>query len=174
MKFSGLHFHMVLVIGLICIIVYIFYMSKDILSLDNEVMQLKQQIEIIQRRQGDVCGVQQKPALVSTRTEQPLVIRPQTKVEVPLVSDDVSDACSDVDSEQIRRVLNNMQEDEEEVVGPTEEINDQVVENTVEDIKSHSEKGYTLVELKNICREHGLSTKGTKEQLKERLGMNTV
>jgi hypothetical protein len=49
MKFSGLHFHMVLVIGLICVILYVFYISKDILTIDNELKNIKRQMETMQR-----------------------------------------------------------------------------------------------------------------------------
>jgi hypothetical protein len=40
---------MVLVIGLICVILYVFYISKDILTIDNELKNIKRQMETMQR-----------------------------------------------------------------------------------------------------------------------------
>ena len=70
MKFSGLHFHMVLVIALICVIVYVFYISKDILTIDNEIRTIKGQIDIIARHlKTQDGGVPTTPAISKSKAE---------------------------------------------------------------------------------------------------------
>jgi SAP domain len=193
MKFSGIHIHMALVVGLICVIVYLFYISKDILALDEEVMKLKKQVQSSQQcvknnvqLVGQTCepvqfqkystngmnNTQGKHAHVGVATE---------KIAISNDDDGKSDTYSEVDSEKIRQVLNNMRrnDDDEDTDSDTDSLEDSVGGDIIDAITTEAEqqqvplqvKSYTLVELKNLCKEKGVSTKGTKEQLKERLGL---
>jgi hypothetical protein len=219
MKFSGLHFHMVLVVGLICVIVYVFYISKDILTLDTEVRQLKQHVDVLNRRVGSGGQGQMPIGAIGASRQMPPVVAPSAGVvpevahvatqretfQVPtqqhvvreVVADVVTasesddeddDNDSDIDNERIRRILNSMQEDaeedEEEVPvshvseGQVPVVSDsdaeQVATATVETsqpVNEEAPKTYSVIELRAMCKERGVSQKGTKDQLRERLGL---
>jgi hypothetical protein len=49
-KFSGLHLHMVLVLAVICVVAYVFYISKDIVALDREIKMLHGKVEQLASR----------------------------------------------------------------------------------------------------------------------------
>jgi uncharacterized membrane protein len=180
MKFSGLHLHMALVVALICVIVYVFYISKDILTIDTEVRNLKKQVEAVQR------AIQQ-PAQAPVAPAPPVaplapVFFPPSTQEVPLtnasppsppssVSDEASDAdevTSEVESERIRGMMTQIQTslgESPEATGTTDA--------TIDDSPEPS-TSFTLAELKTLCKEKGLSVKGTKDQLLERLSQATA
>lgn len=50
MKFGGMHLHMILVIAVICVVIYVFYVSKDIVSIDKEVKTLQAKVDAMANR----------------------------------------------------------------------------------------------------------------------------
>jgi hypothetical protein len=62
-KFSGLHLHMVLVLAVICVVAYVFYISKDIVALDREIKMLHGKVE-------QLAGRLQSPSQQPPRPQQ--------------------------------------------------------------------------------------------------------
>ena len=80
MKFSSLHFHMVLVVALICVVVYVFYISKDILTLDTELRCVKNELDGVKRQLQTLPP----PGSSSDANNQcVLPTRPQTPTNAP-------------------------------------------------------------------------------------------
>jgi hypothetical protein len=217
MKFTGLHFHMVLVIGLICVILYVFYISKDILTIDNELKNIKKQMEIIQRVlvntgsgggganqvQTATPSAMKTTPYIPSETKFASVKLEKTVTQVDLEdSDSITDSDDDnisINSGKIKDILSNIQNDDEletsvpvktetqqvnEVEDDVEDDVDGLVEDVIEDINEKNEKydiditpkvvnnaQLPIAELRKLCKEHGVSAKGSKEQLAERLSV---
>ncbi len=60
-KFSGLHLHMVLVLAVICVVAYVFYISKDIVALDREIKMLHGKVEQLASRLQSAPQQQPRP-----------------------------------------------------------------------------------------------------------------
>jgi hypothetical protein len=199
MKFSGFHLHMVLVVGLICVIVYAFYISKDIVTLDKEVRSLKGKLDSIEMYMANQAQKEkikyERPTQVSVSTDNVHVEHSIQDTTIMTDNNDNTDVNDDddnvsVDTQKIQEMLNNIQDTEqtldeekkteEDVVNNTTEVVEEVVEEVATSVTEDTEnqprqkgddflKDLTLQELRNLCRENGLSTKGNKDQLYNRL-----
>ena len=171
MKFSGLHFHMVLVIALICVIVYIFYVSKDIVTIDNEVRNLKIKVDNMQRQLGNSQVCTMKTNLQSQEISNEKLPQ-KTSVEIANNHPQIDDDVQSVDSEKIRKLISNIQQ--------TAESENDKNEGIVSDVQPDDapaqgqEKEMTLNEIKELCKQNGISTKGNKKQLVELLKTNGI
>ena len=156
MQFSGLHFHMVLVVALICVIVYVFYISKDILTLDSEVRSVKGQVEFLQQQ----LQLQKSVHVVSDKVvvERPVVVEQEQEQEE---DDETTPSVSTDHLHKLVETLDEVEVAEEDGVDATAEAETRTIRPTA----SH----LTVAELKTLCKKHGLPTKGTKEQLMESL-----
>ena len=177
MKFSGLHFHMILLVAIICVVIYVFYVSKDILTLDNEVRNLKTKIELLQKQLTDVnkCKIQQPQSSIqvnaATRTDskhqqtlcKKQTFNQETAQETAQEEKYVNDETDSVDSEQVQHMLNNIIESEESDKAEVPE-----------DTQTDSTKDYSIQELKDLCKKHSLDNKGTKKKLIETLKTNGI
>lgn len=160
MKFSGLHFHMVLVVALLCVIVYVFYISKDIITIDNELRSIKGQMDVIHRH------LQQPIPNVDPIQDALPLVHEIISAEEDKHNDATSDSV-DVDNERVRALLSKIDHEALEEQHPEGEV--QQEQEQEHDQELQNAPGLTLVELKRLCKEKGLSTKGTKDQLQERL-----
>ena len=183
MKFSGLHFQMVLVIALICVIVYVFYISKDILIIDNELRSVKDQLQSMQKQM-----TRPHPVPVKSVAQQKELYEPKL---VEKDEEDIEDLDDEKCLEQVQKLMHNIstseasdtvvidgEKDKLELMHniSTNEASDKVVVDGEKDKQEDAPRNidesfntYTVNELKQLCKDNGLSTRGTKEQLTERL-----
>jgi SAP domain len=213
MKFSGIHFHMVLVVGLICVIIYVFYISKDILTIDSELKNMRIQMETLKKvvtsghhlhshhTHKDASSVSYLPSS-STIVEQPKATQDTNREIIFTVQEEEDELLEEVNeeanqdetdnsdnnsvnSEKIKTMLSNMRNDEEEnqeileTVEDVEDVEDvlletQESENSKEEANvigqlTPSMKELPIAELRRLCKEKGVSAKGSKEQLVQRL-----
>ncbi len=156
MKLGGLHMHMVLVIAMICVIIYVFYISKDIMTLDKEVRVLKVKLQTMEQMQQQQTLSQLKSVSIPQQQQQP-------KAEV---IDITEEDLESVDSEKIKSMLNNESEIDE-----LEKANETAMnENVVVQDESVDYHNLSWNELKQVCKDKGLTIKGfSKEQLIEKL-----
>jgi hypothetical protein len=49
MKFTGMHLHLILVAAVICVVLYVFYISRDIVLIDKEVKALHDRLDILMK-----------------------------------------------------------------------------------------------------------------------------
>jgi hypothetical protein len=184
MKFSGLHLHMILVVVIICIILYIFYVSKDIITLDSQVRQLRLKLDLLEQKTQQT---QFTPA--PTMSSVQLQVEQQDLVHVPIVEEVHGDNES-VNSEKITEMLSAIAETNEEhveeptlvkadVEEETEIHEEEHVDNPEEmpsttDENTGEERSLSLSELKDLCKKHGLFAKGGKKQLIELLKAHEI
>lgn len=99
---------MVLVIAVICVIIYVFYVSRDILTIDKEIKNLRNQINLIQQHLVT-------PPLVQAQAQaqaqaQPSAFPHATKYALEAGADDNDeDDSGSIDSERIQQILDTIQ-----------------------------------------------------------------
>lgn len=49
MKFTGMHLHLILVAAVICVVLYVFYISRDIVLIDKEVKALHDRLDMLMK-----------------------------------------------------------------------------------------------------------------------------
>jgi hypothetical protein len=66
MKFTGMHLHLILVAAVICVVLYVFYISRDIVLIDKEVKALHAKLDMIVKsgnvRPNNAAGIAPAPA----------------------------------------------------------------------------------------------------------------
>lgn len=141
--------------------------------MDTEIRSMRSQLDLIQRH------LQPSSAVAERSIAQPREVQEPNVQELEEEDDDTTS----VDTTHMRELINNMStkimekntdvleeetdHDEEEHHGAHEEtvqVHDE--SQPTDDVKFH-----TVVELKEMCKKAGVSTKGTKEQLLARLNM---
>ena len=165
MKFCGLQLHMVLVLAVICIILYVFYISKDIVHVEKEMRILRHDLDALNMKLKQVARHQTKPTFMTAQ------------VVVPPLAFDGDDAADEVSigSKIPIDVVNTMDVDdgmaiEDEVVSLASEV---VEENKSspspppkDDLDLDAIKSLSWAELKERCKQRNIPIKGcTKEQL---------
>lgn len=184
MNFSGFHLHMALVIGLICIVIYVFYVSKDIVTIDREVRSLRARIETLQKQTANMALNQVSPSPVpvvnshaSTQVDVPATC------EVPVVTgndkknDENEDDLESVDSGKIQQLLSHIDEEEHQVaeVSVLEEKVDEDIKSSISPPSTDTlSKDISATELRELCKKNGLANKGTKKQLLDTLKENGI
>ena len=154
MKFCGLQLHMVLVLAVICIIMYVFYISKDISHLEKELRILRHDVDTQTMKMKQMVR-QSKPSFVTAQ----VVVPPAA-----FMDDEVSIGSKvlpiDVDIIAPQQPPSGQGSEEEEDVVVAAEVEIEEIEEK-EDIKSLS-----WSELKERCKQRNIPIKGcTKEQL---------
>lgn len=209
MKLSSFHFQVILVVSLVCIVFYVYYMSKDIITLDREVRALKNVLvsnsQVCSRPQSvqQVPQVQQMSVPVTAQSQPQPSVQQSQQAEI----DENNDETESISSNKIKLMLNNIDgenEDEEheehedtdkdaEVLSVIEMVEDQTTsqnlqeleakiydESAIEEVEELTEqmatdgpveRDLTIGELRHKCKEKGLSGKGSKVELKVRLGL---
>lgn len=85
LKFSNLHLHMVLVVAIICVVAYVFYISKDIVAIDREIKMLHGKVEQL----ANALSQGPRPVGNVVQQQQAMPVRPpaaapaQTRPVVP-------------------------------------------------------------------------------------------
>lgn len=194
MKFSGLHLHMVLVLAVICVVVYVFYVSRDIVTLDKEVKMLHSKVEQLAARamqQRPLPPPQQHAAMqppiqakpmprpaASPSMAPPVVpasqgVPPSAMPSPPLAAvaeeDDISESGSYTETETSSETTEKIKEilNEVDSASSTKDIE---VLSTTEAVVTPDYSKLSWNEIKEKCRERGIPIKGfNKEQLLAKL-----
>lgn len=161
-----------ILVVLVCVVLYVFYVSKDIVTLDNEVRTLKSQLgQVVQTISSRQSSHPQAPTPSKTQVA--------TQVDISATRDEDVDEIESVKTEHMASLLVNLQEEEElEEEEQHVETDEVVVEDTaevMEEVLPMQEKTvYSFQDLKDLCKKHGLHSKGTKQQLVELLKAHEI
>ena len=71
MKFTGMHLHLILVAAVICVVLYVFYISRDIVLIDKEVKALHDRLDIMMK--ASPPGATPRPNAKPMPTTSPMV-----------------------------------------------------------------------------------------------------
>lgn len=190
------HLMILFTFAIVFIVIYLYYTIGDVKKMSSEVKRLTADVSRLNQDVQNILGnlkvgvptcnvpaVQQKPQQVQPVVVQPVVPQPvKAPVQQPAVvndseSDDEDDDASSVNTEELKKIINDVEEDVEE---DDEEGVDEAEKISVED-GGNTEAPKTSVpseeqlkkmkydDLKEVCKAHGVSTKGTKDQLISKL-----
>lgn len=189
----GFNINMLLVVGLICLTIYVFFVSKDILSLDKEIKALKNQLNIVMNStlkgpsvQPPHMGVMMQPQHIILGQQARGLPQDAEQDEYESESDgDVIEADDGVDSEEIKNMLSSIQEGDETVeddaeaeveteaenIQEGEPAEEPVVQETTPTSQINVEelKQMKYDDLKMLCKAKGISIRGGREQLIEKI-----
>jgi hypothetical protein len=154
--------------------------SKDIVTLDNEVRTLKDQfsqvLNAVQSSQHKVHIPQQPKASQTMHVQQ---TPPSAPTSTHVISSKEEDSLEEQEvEEQVHNMLVNMQEEQE--VNEEREEQEQVEEICEKDVEEDAnievddKQTYSFQDLKDLCKKNGLHTKGTKKQLLELLKVHEI
>jgi hypothetical protein len=178
MKFSGFHLHMALLVVVICLVLYIFYVSKDIVSLDKEVRVLKQKVDAIGQHQTNHITQEAIVQTMQMQKEMQLATPPRSQREAFVVEEEV-DEVESINTENIQEMLTNIEnQPEQDVTESGENVEENVEDENVEEEQVEEEqveeKSLSFQELKELCKKNGLHAKGTKKQLTDLLKAHEI
>jgi hypothetical protein len=180
---KGIHMQMALVVCLICIVIYVYYVSKDILTMDREIRNIKTQLNEMKLAAGGlngsaVCevGVNANGGICN--------VGGGGQSQGDIVGDGGgggggggvgggggdggSDSDSDSDGESDTDFVQSSNLDINTIIEGVEEIeNEDTAEVSV--VEGEPMKSMTIMELRKACKDHGISGKGSKQELLERL-----
>lgn len=182
MKLFGSHVYIAILVVLVCLVLYVFYVSKDIVTLDSEVRTLKGQFEQVLQTMQTFSSNTNKSVSQHTKASQ---VSQQTMEQVPSSTHVIS---SQEESDVLEQVQNMIVHVEDDVVD--EKVDDSILEDVEDDSQKVEEvqevvdaevdqetddkQSYSFQELKDLCKQNGLHTKGTKKQLLELLKVHEV
>lgn len=174
------HLAILFTFAVIFIVFYLYHTIQDLKKIQNEltkinndILTLKRNSAIIDRLENDRLSREINKNQV--KLNETAVIYPNnTLVE----KDNIEDDDISVQTEELQEILNNSSsssstsENESVHEKMSKNLNIEVEENENEEIVETEKldlNSLTLEELKELCKKHGLSTKGSKSVLKERL-----
>lgn len=171
---------MILVAGLIGVVVYVYFVSKDIITLDREICLLKsslqelRQVAAIQCKGGlDTFPIEQNPHQ-QTQPSQPSQPNQPTVINNPLETV-VEEEVASEDDEDVERDDDDNDENDDNDDGESQHgalLDEEDTTETAKLVDSVDTKDLnemTIGELRSLCRERGISGKGTKAELVQRL-----
>jgi hypothetical protein len=174
MKLMGSHMYIGILVVLVCVVLYVFYVSKDIVTLDNEVRTLKSQLgQVVQTISSRQSSHPQAPPT-------PSKTQVATQVDISSTREEDVEEIESVKTEHMASLLVNLQEEELEEEGDVKDeehvVADEVAEDVIEEVLQPMQEKtvYSFQDLKDLCKKHGLHSKGTKQQLVELLKAHEI
>lgn len=176
MKLMGSHMYIGILVVLVCVVLYVFYVSKDIVTLDNEVRTLKSQlgqvVQTISSRQSSQLQAPPTPSKTQVATQ----------VDISSTREEDVEEIESVKTEHMASLLVNLQEEELEEEGDVKDeeqhvvVHEEVAEDVMEEVLQPMQEKtvYSFQDLKDLCKKHGLHSKGTKQQLVELLKAHEI
>ena len=196
---KSVHFNILTVFAIVFVCVYLYFAISDMKKLAVEVKKNAQDVTSIVTTLGTLTKELSELKKKVTSTTAPnfsgakvpnVVITPQPQVAVaeqkvskdvqPVTEDDACDDSDSIDTNDVKQLLSDIPDAED---GDDDAHDDDLQMDAVDDILGKNEetpekpqqditvtyKSLTLEQLKDKCREKGLSIKGNKDTLVQRL-----